>query len=114
MGTAKQGRRELRFVLEEGSQVEITLREWANKRGLSAGKAARCIITDWSDAMNGQPNPFAVAIAAAAGVSIPAMALPVVSPHDAAPAAEMSEQEKARQAELEEAASQFLTFPLSS
>ena len=106
MPTTKKGQKEVRMVLDEGSEIQTTLLEWAQKRGLTLGKATRCILADWSDALNGKPNPFAVAIAAAAGVTIatgPGQAI-----QTAAQEPEMSAEEKARKQALLDAAEQFM------
>ena len=102
MPTVKEGQKQIQFVLDEHSEVHLTLLEWAKKRGLSPGKATRVILADWSDAINGRPNPFAAAIAAAAD---PPMLLPSASP---AQAQELSAEEQARQAALLQAAEQFM------
>ena len=102
MPTLKPGQKKVQFVLDEESEMHLTLQEWANKRCLSLGKATRVIIADWSDAINGRPNPFAAIIAAAG--------------HQAqSPAAQSEEQsqevnpqERQRQAAALEAAGQFL------
>lgn len=100
MPGTKPGQKEIRMVLDEGSETHETLLEWALKRGLTPAKAARVIMTDWSDAMNGRPNPFALAIAAAAG--------PGQIVQTSAPAPEQeSAEEKARKAALLEAEEQF-------
>jgi hypothetical protein len=108
MPTTKKGQKEIRVVLDEGCEIQTTLLEWAQKRGLTSGKATRCILADWSDALNGRPNPFAVAIAAAAGISVTAGPGQVIQ--TAAPAQEpkMSAEEKARQDALLQAAEQFM------
>ena len=102
MPTLKPGQKQVQFVLDEDSEVHLTLLEWAKKRGLSPGKATRVILTDWSDAINGRSNPFAAAIAAAAGQPMP---LPSAS---SAQAQELSAEERARQAALLQAAEQFM------
>jgi hypothetical protein len=107
MPTTKQGQKEVRIVLDEGSETHITLIEWGQRRGLTPAKATRCILTDWSDAMNGRPNPFAMAIAAASGVVTgPAQFSQAAATAFAEP--EMSAEEKARQEALLEAAEQFM------
>jgi len=100
MPTTKKGQKEIRVVLEEGSELHATLLEWGRKRGLTPGKATRCILADWSDALNGKPNPFAVALAATAGISMAA------NPSTQEP--NMSPEEKARQEALLQAAEQFM------
>jgi hypothetical protein len=106
MPTRKQGQKELRTVLDENGEVYTTLLKWAQKRHLTPGKAVGCIIADWSDAINGEVNPFAVAIAAAAGVNL------AVSPHTMSQTATeeplVSPEEQKRKAALLEAAEQFL------
>jgi hypothetical protein len=106
MPSLKPGQKQYQIILEEGSQTHTTLLEWAKARGLTPGKATRCILTDWSDALNGKPNPFAIAIAAAAGVTLStgpgqATQMPVQEPA-------MSAEEQARQVALLEAAEQFM------
>ncbi len=111
MPTVKSGQRQIRMVLEEGSEVETTLLEWAKKRGLTLGRATRCILADWADAINGKPNPFAMAIAAAAGVQLavpPGGTGVSTSVPQEAQAAALSPEEQARQQELAVAAAQFL------
>ena len=76
--------------------------EWAKKRGLSPGKATRVILADWSDAINGRSNPFAAAIAAAAGQPVP---LPSASP---AQVQELSAEERLDVLALLQAAGQFI------
>jgi hypothetical protein len=106
MPTTKPGQKQYQVVLEEGSLTHTTLLEWAKARGLTPGKAARVVLTDWSDAMNGKPNPFAIAIAAAAGVG---SSLPAGQPvQTTTPTQELSPEEKARQAAIEDADAQFL------
>ena len=102
MPTVRSGQKEIRVVLEEGSEIHMTLLEWARKRGLTPGTATRCILADWSDALNGKPNPFAVALAATAGVSTTA------NPPMSAQEPNMSPEEKARQEALLQAAEQFM------
>ena len=102
MPTLKPEQGQVQFVLDEDSEVHLTLLEWAKKRGLSPGKATRVILADWSDAINDRPKPFAAAIAAAAGQPVP---LPSASP---AQVPELSAEERARQAALLQAAGQFL------
>jgi len=102
MPTLKRGQKQVQFVLEAGSEVHLTLLEWAKKRGLSPGKATRVILADWSDAINGRPNQFAVAIAAAAGQP---MQLSSASPTQTQ---ELSAEEQVRQAALLQAAEQFM------
>lgn len=105
MPTAKPGKKLYQVVLDEESEAHITLLEWAKKRGLTPGRALRVITVDWSDAMNGRPNPFAAAIAAAGGaahiVATPSNTLSTIEPT-------MSAEEQARQAALLQAAAQFL------
>jgi len=81
--------------------MNLTLLQWASKRGLSLGKATRVIMADWSDAINGRSNPFAAAIAAAGQQ----MQLSPASPEQSQ---ELSEEERKRQAALLQAAEQFL------
>lgn len=100
MPTTKKGQKEIRVVLDEGSELHTTLLQWGRKRGLTPGKATRCILADWSDALNGKPNPFAVALAATAGISMAA------NPSTQEP--NMSPEEKARQEALLQAAEQFM------
>jgi hypothetical protein len=106
MPGTKPGQKEIRMVLDEGSETHETLLEWAQKRGLTPAKAARVIVTDWADALNGRPNPFALAIAAAAGANgVPGPGQIMQTP---APAPEQeSAEEKARKAALLEAEEQF-------
>jgi hypothetical protein len=107
MPTTKPGQKQYQVVLEEGSEIQTTLLEWGKKRGLTPGKATRCILADWSDALNGRPNPFAIAIAAAAGVSssFPASNQPA---QVTAQEQMLTPEEKARQAAIEDADAQFL------
>ncbi len=108
MPTLKPGQKQYQVVMDEGSQTHTTLLEWAKARGLTPGKAGRVILTDWSDAMNGKPNPFAIAIAAAAGMgSVPAGAYQPASPVAAAEP-ELTLEEAALQRAKLEAAEQFL------
>jgi hypothetical protein len=102
MSTVKPGQKRFQFVLDEDSEIHMTLLEWANQRGLTVGKATRVILTDWSDAINGRPNPFAAAIAAATGQPMQtALETPAHEP-------EISAEERARQAALLQAAEQFM------
>jgi hypothetical protein len=103
MTTMKEGQKEIRVVLDKGSETHTTLAEWGHRRGLTPGKAARCVLTDWSDALNGRPNPFAMAIAAAGTGVVPG---PAQVGQAAEP--EMSAEEKARQDALLQAAEQFM------
>lgn len=106
MSTVKQGQKRFQFVLDEDSEMHLTLLEWANQRGLTLGKATRVILADWSDAINGKSNPFAAAIAAATGMNVSAgIGQPTQSP---AQAPELSAEERARQAALLQAAEQFM------
>ena len=102
MPTLKRGQKKVQFVLDEESEMHLTLLEWANKRGLSLGKATRVIMSDWSDAINGRPNPFAAAIAAAGQQAQSPAAQP------AEQSQEVSPQERQRRAAALEAAGQFL------
>lgn len=102
MPTIKQGQKRYQVVLDEESETHLTLLEWARNRGLTPGKAARVILADWSDAMNGRPNPFAAAIAAAAGQPVPS---PGAMPTQVL---ELSAEERARQTALLQAAEQFM------
>ena len=106
MPTTKKGQKELRVVLDEGSEIQITLLEWAKKRGLTPGKATRCILADWADALNGKPNPFALAIAAVGGINMAPG--PVLQSGSIAQEPEMSAEEKAHQEALLQAAEQFM------
>ncbi|SRR6266567_5432149 len=110
MPTLKQGQKQVQFVLDEDSEVHLTLLEWAKKRGLSPGKATRVILADWADAMNGRVNPFAVVIAAATGLNLAAGAIQPIqlSPASSTQAPELSAEERARQAALLQAAEQFM------
>jgi predicted nucleic acid-binding Zn ribbon protein len=99
MSTVKPGQKRFQFVLDEDSEMLVTLLEWANQRGLSPGKATRVILADWSDAINGRPNPFAAAIAAAGQPMQTAVE---------APAPEIRAEERTRQAALLQAAEQFM------
>jgi hypothetical protein len=108
MPTTKPGQKQYQVVLEEGSEIQTTLLEWARARGLSPGKATRCILADWSDALNGKPNPFAVAIAAAAGINVTAGPGHITQASTSAQEPEMSAEEKARKAALLQAAEQFM------
>ena len=102
MSTLKQGQKRFQFVLDEDSEIHVTLLEWAQQRGLTVGKATRVILADWSDALNGKSNPFAVAIATAAGQ-------PMLSPSETpAHEQELSPAERTRQAALLQAAEQFM------
>lgn len=109
MPTTKPGQKQYQVVLEEGSLTHTTLLEWAKARGLTPGKAARVVLADWSDAMNGRPNPFAIAIAAAAGVgsSFPATGQSS-QVNTLAQEPTLTPEEKARQAAIEDADAQFL------
>ena len=98
MPTLKPGQTKVQFVLDEESEMHLTLLEWANKRGLSLGKATRVIMADWSDAINGRPNPFA---AASQRVQSPAGSSTEQSQ-------EASPEERQRRAAALEAAGQFL------
>lgn len=102
MPTLKPGQTKVQFVLDEESEMHLTLLEWASKRGLSLGKATRVILADWSDAMNGRPNPFAAAIAAADHQA----QSPLASPEEQFQ--EVSPEERQRRAAALEAAGQFL------
>jgi len=102
MPTLKPGQKKVQFVLDEESEMHLTLLEWANKRGLSLGKATRVIMADWSDAINGRPNPFAAAIAAASQRA----QSPAASSTEQSP--EMSPEERQRRAAALQAAGQFL------
>ena len=102
MPTIKQGQKQVQFVLEEGSEMHLTLLEWAKHRGLSPGKAARVILADWSDAINGRSNPFAAAMAAAGQQA----QSPAASPEEQFQ--EVSPEERQRRAAALEAAGQFL------
>ncbi len=101
MPTLKRGQKKVQFVLDEESEMHLTLLEWANKRGLSLGKATRVIMADWSDAINGRPHPFAAAIAAAGQQTPPAASL---TEQDR----EVNPEERQRRAAALEAAGQFL------
>src|SRR5437763_1811248 len=97
MPTIKPGQKQYQVVLDAGSEVHTTLLEWAKKRGLTPGKATRCILADWSDAMNGKPNPFALAIASSAAGAHPYSLPPVPSAiHEPV----LSAEERARQVAL--------------
>jgi hypothetical protein len=102
MPTVSKGKKQYQVVLDEDSEVQLTLLEWAQKRGLHPGKAIRCIIADWSDAINGKPNPFALAVAATAGT------LAGQTTTVSASEKPMSAEEKKRQEALLQAAEQFL------
>lgn len=108
MPTTRKGQKEIRIVLEDGSEIQMTLKEWAQKRGLTLGKAGRCILADWSDALNGRPNPFAIAIAAATGVSTTTLPGQVIQTATPVTEPEISPEEKARREATLEAAGQFL------
>ena len=109
MPTIKPGQKQYQVVFDEGSLAQTTLLEWGKARGLTPGKAARVVLTDWSDAMNGKPNPFAIAIAAAAGVNnFPAGQPPQTT--QPAQEQELSPEEKARKAAIEDADAQFLSM----
>ena len=102
MPTLKPGQKKVQFVLDEESEMHLTLLEWASNRGLSLGKAARVIMADWSDAIHGRPNPFAAAITAAGHQALsPAASLEEQSQ-------EASPEERQRRAAALEAAGQFL------
>jgi hypothetical protein len=103
MPTARKGMKEIRVVLDEKGEVYASLLAWAEKRRLCPGKAAGCILADWSDALSGKTNPFAVAIAAAAGVNIAPGSNQTTTEEP-----ETSPEEQARRAALLEAAAQFL------
>lgn len=102
MPTLKPGQKKVQFVVDEESEMHLTLLEWASKRGLTLGKATRVIMADWSDAINGRPNPFAAAIAAAGQQA----QLAATSP--AEQSQEISPEERQRRAAALEAAQQFL------
>jgi len=106
--STKAGQKEYRVVLDEGSELQLTLLEWARARGLTPGKATRCILADWNDALNGKPNPFAIAIAAAAGVNLVAGPGHNIQMPIEAAEPEMSQEEKARQEALLQATDQFM------
>lgn len=108
MPSTKPGQKEYRVVLDEGSEVQLTLKEWGRVRGLTPGKATRCILADWSDALNGKPNPFAIAIAAAAGVNLVAGPGQNVQMPTETAEPEMSPEEKVRQEALLQATDQFM------
>jgi hypothetical protein len=108
MPTLKQGQKHVQFVLEEGSEVHLTLLEWAKHRGLTPGKATRVILADWADALNGRPNPFAAAIAAAAGIPVTAGSGQIMQTATLAQEPEINPEERTRQAALLEAAEQFM------
>ena len=101
MPTLKPGQKKVQYVLDEESEMHLTLLQWANNRGLSLGKATRVIMADWSDAINGRPNPFAATIAAAGQQAQSSPASPVQGQ-------QLSEEERKRQALLLQAAEQFL------
>jgi hypothetical protein len=63
MTTIKSGQKRLQLVFDETSETYTTLIEWGKKRGLTPGRAVKVILVDWSDAINGVPNPFALALA---------------------------------------------------
>ena len=102
MPTLKAGQKKVQFVLDEKSEMHVTLLEWASKRGLSLGKATQVIMADWSDVINGRPNPFTAAIAATSQRT--------QSPADepAEQSQEISPEERQRRAAALEAAGQFL------
>ncbi len=102
MPTLKRGQTKVQFVLDEESEMHLTLLQWANNRNLSLGKATRVIMADWADAINGRPNPFAAAIAAAGHQA----QSPAASP--AEQSQEVSPEERQRRAAALEAAGQFL------
>jgi hypothetical protein len=102
MPTLKPGQKKVQFVLDEESEMHMTLQEWASKRGLSLGKATRVIMADWSDAINGRPNPFAAIIAAAGHQAQSSAASPEEQSQEVSP------EERQRQAAALEAAGQFL------
>ena len=102
MPTLKPGQKKVQFVLDEESEMHLTLLAWASNRGLSLGKATRVIMADWSDAINGRPNPFAAAIAAADHQA----QSPADSPTEQSQ--EVSLEERQRRAAALEAAGQFL------
>jgi hypothetical protein len=103
MPTLKPGQKKVQFVLDEESEMHLTLLQWANNRGLTLGKATRVIMADWADAINGRPNPFAAAIAAAAaGQPIP------LSSNSPTQDQELSSEEQTRRAALLQAAEQFM------
>src|SRR5947209_5492212 len=106
MPTIRPGQKRYQLVLDEGSEVQCTLLAWAQKRGLTPGRAARCILVDWSDAMNGNANPFALAIAAA--VQIGSESGQSLSTTASSAQVVMSEQDRALQQARLEAAEQFL------
>lgn len=107
MPTANKNQRIIRVALEEGSETHGTLLEWAEKRGLTLGKAAKCILVDWSDAVSGKPNPFAIAIAAVSGASLntgPVALVPTTPTQEP----EMSPEEKLRREASLQAVDQFM------
>jgi len=105
MPTTRKGQKEIRVVLDENGEVYASLIAWAEKRRLSPGKAAGCILADWSDAQSGKTNPFAVAMLASAGVNIATGPNQTITTGEEP---ETSAEEKARKAALLEAAAQFL------
>jgi hypothetical protein len=106
MPGTKPGQKEIRMVLDEGSETHMTLLEWAQNRGLTPAKAARVVMTNWAEAMNGKIDPFALAVAASAGITIGAGPGQIVQTPAPAPEQESAE-EKARKAALLEAEEQF-------
>jgi len=102
MPTLKPGQKKVQFVLDEESEVHLTLLGWASKRGLTLGKATRVIMADWSDAINGRPNPFAAAIAAVGQQA------QIGAASSTEPSQEVSPEERQRRAAALEAAGQFL------
>ena len=107
MPTTNKNQRIIRVALEEGSETQVTLLEWAGKRGLTLGKAAKCILVDWSDAVNGKPNPFAIAIAAVSG-GFTSPAPVALVPTTPTPEPEMSPEEKLRREASLQAVDQFM------
>jgi hypothetical protein len=110
MPSLKPGKKKYQLVLDEESQAQITLLEWARNRGLSPGVAARCIVVDWSEAICGKPNPFAMAIASAAIANMNRETGPIQMVQTASQSAEpeISPEELARQKALLDAEEQFV------
>src|SRR5258708_534684 len=59
----KGEQKQYQVTLAEGSEVQLTLLDWAKTRGIPPGVAIRCIVAEWSDAVNGKRNPFGITLA---------------------------------------------------
>src|SRR5258708_1808340 len=100
MPTLKPGKVRHQLVLDKDSEICIDLHEWARKRGLTPAQANRVILADWSDALRGKPNPFAMARSATL-LQNGQHPLPEPEPEE-------SPEERARREAALEAAKQFM------